>query len=31
MPREGVFARVIRGGLITVGDQMRIQEPDPAK
>jgi MOSC domain-containing protein YiiM len=27
MPREGIFARVIRGGPITVGDQMRIQAP----
>lgn len=24
MPREGVFARVLRGGTITVGDEMKI-------
>ena len=24
MPREGVFARVLKGGKISVGDEMRI-------
>ena len=24
MPREGVFARVLKGGRISVGDEMRI-------
>ncbi|MDR0399718.1 MAG: MOSC domain-containing protein [Treponema sp.] len=28
MPREGVFARVIRGGLISAGDEMRRRGPD---
>jgi len=27
MPREGVFARVVRGGFIGVGDEMKIQAP----
>ena len=26
MPREGVFARVIRGGIIRVGDEMQVGE-----
>lgn len=26
MPREGVFARVIRGGMICVGDEMRVED-----
>ncbi|MDR1618240.1 MAG: MOSC domain-containing protein [Treponema sp.] len=26
MPREGVFARVLRGGVITAGDERRVQE-----
>ena len=25
MPREGVFARVLRGGIITVGDEMHVE------
>ena len=29
MPREGVFAEVVRGGRIKKGDQMEIQPPDP--
>ena len=28
MPREGVFARVLKGGRISVGDEMRILEDD---
>ena len=28
MPREGVFAKVIRGGKISVGDEMRIEKRD---
>jgi MOSC domain-containing protein YiiM len=24
MPREGVFARVLRGGMIAVGDEMHV-------
>ncbi len=32
MPREGVFARVIRGGVIRVGDEMRLlPEREPEK
>jgi TatD DNase family protein len=31
MPREGVFARVLRGGLITAGDEMRVRERDHGK
>ena len=27
MPREGVFAKVIRGGFISVGDEMKITQP----
>ena len=27
MPREGVFAKVIRGGFISVGDEMRFTQP----
>jgi molybdenum cofactor synthesis domain-containing protein len=27
MPREGVFAKVIRGGFIGVGDEMKIKQP----
>ena len=26
MPREGVFARVIRGGTICAGDEMRVED-----
>jgi MOSC domain-containing protein YiiM len=26
MPREGVFARVVQGGVIAAGDEMRIRE-----
>lgn len=26
MPREGVFAKVIRGGMIQTGDEMQVQE-----
>ena len=26
MPREGVFARVLRGGVIREGDEMKIVE-----
>ena len=26
MPREGVFAKVIKGGIISVGDEMKVQE-----
>ena len=26
MPKEGVFARIIRGGLVKVGDQIRIEK-----
>lgn len=26
MPEEGVFARVIRGGLVVTGDQLRVEE-----
>jgi len=26
MPREGVFARVLRGGVISVGDEMTVRE-----
>jgi MOSC domain-containing protein YiiM len=26
MPREGIFARVIRGGCVTAGDDMRIEK-----
>ena len=29
MPREGVFAEVVRGGLIRKGDRMEVQLPDP--
>lgn len=28
MPREGVFARVIRGGTIRVGDEMKVMEDE---
>jgi TatD DNase family protein len=31
MPREGVFARVLRGGVISAGDEMRIGEGDYGK
>jgi TatD DNase family protein len=31
MPREGVFARVLRGGVIGAGDEMRIREGDHGK
>lgn len=30
MPREGVFARVIRGGELHVGDELTLLPPDPA-
>lgn len=30
MPREGVFARVIRGGKLHVGDELTLLPPDPA-
>jgi MOSC domain-containing protein YiiM len=26
MPREGVFARVLHGGIISVGDELTIEE-----
>jgi TatD DNase family protein len=26
MPREGVFARVIRGGVISVGDELNVRQ-----
>ena len=29
MPREGVFAKVVRGGIIRPGDVMRVMENDP--
>ena len=28
MPREGVFAKVVRGGFISVGDEMRVRLPE---
>ena len=28
MPREGVFARVLKGGTIKVGDEMEIKQND---
>ena len=28
MPREGVFARVIRGGTIRTGDDMKVEQND---
>jgi len=31
MPREGVFAIVLHGGLITVGDQLTVLEKDSAQ
>lgn len=31
MPREGVFARVLQGGVIRPGDSMRVMEEDPAR
>ena len=31
MPREGVFSKVIRGGEIKVGDEVREIEPDPER
>jgi len=31
MPREGVFARVVRGGQIRPGDEVTMIEPDPAR
>ena len=31
MPREGVFAQVLLGGLITAGDEMRVRERDHGK
>ncbi|MDO4555078.1 MAG: molybdopterin-binding protein [Lachnospiraceae bacterium] len=31
MPREGVFAEVIKGGTIAVGDEMRLELPDPKR
>jgi TatD DNase family protein len=31
MPREGVFARVIQGGVIAAGDEMRVRGPDYGK
>jgi len=31
MPREGVFAKVINGGFISVGDEMKIREKAPYK
>lgn len=30
MPREGVFARVVRGGTVMAGDEMRIVETETA-
>jgi len=29
MPREGVFARVLRGGVVRPGDSVRVVGPDP--
>ena len=26
MPKEGIFARVVRGGLVKAGDEMKLQE-----
>ncbi len=26
MPKEGVFARVVRGGLVKIGDEVKVQE-----
>ena len=31
MPREGVFARVIRGGRLHVGDELTLLPPDPTR
>ena len=31
MPREGVFARVVKGGTISVGDEMTIQQREGAR
>lgn len=31
MPREGVFAKVIRGGCIRPGDRMEVMEEDPSR
>lgn len=31
MPREGVFAKVLRGGPIKTGDEMRAEAPDPGR
>ena len=27
MPREGVFARVLKGGMVQVGDEMKLLPP----
>ncbi len=31
MPREGIFARVLRGGVISEGDEVRIMDGDEAE
>ena len=31
MPREGIFARVLKGGSIRCGDEIRLDIPDPDK
>lgn len=30
MPREGIFARVIQGGVVAEGDRIEVLQPDPA-
>ena len=31
MPREGIFAEVVRGGVVKAGDEIRTLAPDPAR
>ncbi len=31
MPREGIFARVLKGGHIKTGDGIRVEKPDPKR